>query len=86
MLDNEIIKKGPSGYIEISMDSDKKLTIIAELREKREVSLTSEEPGTLASHLSEEDMKMVTDLNISGEIDQRDFLVLNQMQSLYKLN
>ena len=86
LLDNEIIKKGPSGYIEISMDSDKKLTIIAELREKREVSLTSEEPGTLASHLSEEDMKMVTDLNISGEIDQRDFLVLNQMQSLYKLN
>ena len=86
LLDNEIIEKGPSGYIEISMDSDKKLTIIAELREKREVSLTSEEPGTLASHLSEEDMKMVTDLNISGEIDQRDFLVLNQMQSLYKLN
>lgn len=86
LLDNEIIKKGPSGYIEISMDSDKKLTIIAELREKREVSLTSEEPGTLASLLSEEDMKMVTDLNISGEIDQRDFLVLNQMQSLYKLN
>lgn len=29
---------------------------------------------------------MVTDLNISGEIDQRDFLVLNQMQSLYKLS
>ena len=86
LLDNEIIKKGPSGYIEISMDSDKKLTIIVELREKREVSLTSEEPGTLASLLSEEDMKMVTDLNISGEIDQRDFLVLNQMQSLYKLN
>lgn len=86
LLDNKIINEGSGSYIEISMDSDKKLTIIAELREKREVSLTSEEPGTLASHLSEEDMKMVTDLNISGEIDQRDFLVLNQMQSLYKLS
>lgn len=31
-------------------------------------------------------MKIVTDLDLSGKIDQRDFLVVNQMQSLYKLN
>lgn len=86
LLDSKIISKGSVGYFEINMDCNKKLTIIAELREKREVSLTLDEPGTLATHLSEEDMKMVTDLNLSGKIDQRDFLVVNQMQSLYKLN
>lgn len=95
LLDDEIVYQdktentnvvSTSASIEVGIDCDKKLTIITEIREKREVSLRLEEPGTLASYLSEEDMRLVTDLNIDGKIDQRDFVVMNQMQSLFNLS
>lgn len=70
----------------LNIDEDKELTVILNLLEKRKVSLEQEEPGTLASHLSDEDMKLTTDLFIEGKIDQRDLAVINQMQSLSDLN
>lgn len=68
------------------INSDKKLTISTKLRDKRSTFLTLDTPGTLASHLSEEDLKLITDLDIKGKMDQRDFVVINQMQSLFRLN
>lgn len=77
-----------SSYVElwINMDEDKELTVILSLREEREISLELEEPGTLASCLSDEDMKLTTNLFVKGKIDQRDLAVINQMQSLSDLN
>lgn len=77
-----------SSYVElwINMDEDKELTVILELLDKRKMSLNIDEPGTLALHLSDEDMRLTTDLFIEGKIDQRDLAVINQMQSLSDLN
>lgn len=95
LLDNKIVYSNisdeslsNSSYVSFqeSIKSDKKLTIITKLRDKRVVDLTLDESGTLASHLSEEDMMLITDLNIKGKMDQRDFVVVNQMQSLFRLN
>lgn len=71
-----------TGNIKIDVDGDKDLTVILTLREKRKLSIKVTEPGTLASLLSEEDNRLVTHLVVEGKIDQRDFEVMNQMQSL----
>ena len=72
--------------VELTIDGNTELTIITKLREKRELSLKLKEAGTLASQLSEEDIRLVTDLNITGKIDQRDLAVMNRMPSLFNLN
>lgn len=95
LLDDEIVYQDNSevtnsisfvAFIEANIDNNKELTIIVKLREKRELSLELKEAGTLASLLSEEDARLVTDLNVTGKIDQRDFVVMNQMQSLFNLS
>lgn len=82
-------KNGTSAYtgnIKIDIDCDKDLTVILTLREKRQLSVKIAEAGTLNSLLSEDDKRLVTSLIVEGEIDQRDFEVMNQMESLAELN
>lgn len=72
--------------VELTIDGNTELTIETKLREKRELSLELKEAGTLASQLSEEDIRFVTDLHITGKIDQIDLAVMNRMPSLFNLN
>ena len=72
--------------ISMDMDKDKELTVILKLEEERSLTLDVKEPGTLSSYLSEEDIKLVTNLHLQGNIDQRDFVVMNQMESLSDLD
>ena len=75
-----------TGNIKIDIDGDKELTVFLTLREKRKLSVEVAEPGTLKKLLSDEDIKLVTHLVIGGKIDQRDFVIMNQMKSLLELD
>ena len=69
----------------IDMNADKELKVILVLRKERKLSLIVTEPGTLGTLLSDYEKKYVTSLSLHGSIDQRDFEVMNQMESLKHL-
>ncbi len=75
-------KEATVARFSIDMNADKKLKIISVLRDSRQVVLNVKEPGTLGNLLSDDEKKYVTDLFVYGVIDQRDFAVMNQMESL----
>ena len=93
LLDGEIVYqvadlKLADNYAQIEhidMNKDKELTIILKLKEVRALEVDVKEPGTLSSYLSEENIKLATDLYVQGNIDQRDFVIMNQMESLSDL-
>ena len=93
LLDGEIVYqvadlKLADNYAQIEhidMNKDKELTIILKLKEVRVLEVDVKEPGTLSSYLSEENIKLATDLYVQGNIDQRDFVIMNQMESLSDL-
>lgn len=71
---------------EVDMDSDKNIKIATVLNIDGRTSLNVAEPGTLKSMLTDEDMNNREQLSLKGTIDQRDFVVLNQMKSLKDLS
>ena len=92
LLDGEVLYENPKGTSVVtskdikkaSIDRDKELSVHFLFKEERTHSVTVEEPGTLHSLLTEDEMKATT-LYVSGKIDQRDFVVLNSMKSLVEL-
>lgn len=40
-------------------------------------------PGTLITHLTSDELKSVTDLTLTGEIDQRDFVAMKEKMPVW---
>lgn len=84
--DNNNATSAHTGNLKIDMNGNKDLTVVLTLREKRQLSVKVTKAGTLNSLLSENDKLLVTHLIVEGDIDQRDFEVMNQMGSLLELD